>query len=141
MTRKRLFASFIVVALHSAASSAAEFATSPDYFYGVWSLGGKAGCGSSDAEYVLFRSNGTLEVGQGGQVNRVGFWAITNDTIVANTLTAPLKTEESHPFFGESYRYEYVAPTVVSAEQGTFAISIGSDLEKEKRTVTLTRCP
>jgi len=60
---------------------------------------------------------------------------------VANTLTKPAERENYHPFFGDSYRYEYVTPTVVKAEKDAFTLSIGSDLEKEKREVTLTRCP
>ena len=141
MIRKRLFVPFVVTACFSAASLGAELPSSPEYFYGTWSLDGKAGCGSGSAEYVLFRGNGTLEVGRAGRVNRVGFWKIVNDTIVANTLTAPLENEQSQSFFGDSYRYEYVAPRIVSADQNVFVVSIGSDLEKEKRKVTLTRCP
>jgi len=141
MICKRAVVVFTLAAMQSAASFAGEVTISPEYFHGMWSLGGKAGCGSSNVDYVLFRQNGTLEVGQGGRVHRIGFWTTVNDTLVANTLTAPLETEESHPFFGDSYRYEYVAPKIVGAEQDTFTVSIGSDLEKEKRKATLTRCP
>ncbi len=118
-----------------------EIANSPEYFYGRWSLAGKAGCGSGNTDYVLFRDNGTLEVRQAGRVNRIGFWKLVNDSIVANTLTAPMETERSYPFFGESYRYEYISSRIAGADQDAFSVSMGSDLEKEKRTATLTRCP
>jgi hypothetical protein len=132
----------LALTLPVAVSRAAEATITPDYLQGTWSLDGKTGCGSGDSShYVLFRNNGTLEVGQAGRVQRVGFWRISGDAIVANTLTAPTTTEEYHPFFGDSYRYEYVAPQVVKVEPGSFAVLIGSDLEKEKREVMLTRCP
>lgn len=141
MKLKIAFVPLVVAVLQSAASVSGEVALRPDYLYGTWSLDGKSGCGSATAEYVLFRKNGTLEVGQGARINRVGFWKLVNDTIVANTLTAPMENGQSHPFFGDSYRYEYVAPKILNADEGAFSVSIGSDLEKEKRMVTLTRCP
>jgi hypothetical protein len=141
MICKRAVVVFILMAVQSAASFAGELVISPEYLNGKWSLTGKAGCGSSNADYVLFRQNGTLEVMQGGRINRIGFWKTVNDTIVANTLTAPIETEETYPFFGDSYRYDYVSSKVVNAEQDTFTVSMGSDLEKEKRKATLTRCP
>jgi hypothetical protein len=141
MICKRAVVVFILAAVQSAAAVAGDVVISPEYFHGKWSLAGKAGCDASDADYVLFRKNGTLEVMQGGQINRIGFWKAVNDTIVANTLTAPTETEATYPFFGDSYRYDYVSSKIVNAEQDTFAVSIGSDLEKEKRQATLTRCP
>lgn len=133
---------FCTLALQSVFSHGDEAAVlSPVYLQGTWSLDGKEGCGAGSARYVLFRNNGTLEVGQGAQAQRVGFWRIINDAIVANTLTAPNVTEEYHPFFRDSYRYEYVAPRVVKTGAESFTIEIGSDLEKEKQQVELTRCP
>jgi len=125
----------------TAISAAGTVALTPDYLHGTWSLDGKVGCGSSNARYVQFRNKGTLEVGQGGGVRRVGFWHLIDDVIVANTLTAPNVSEDYHPFFRDSYRYEYVAPRVVHIEADSFAVVIGSDLEKEKQQVMLTRCP
>jgi len=130
-----------LLALQTSASFGEDVAVSADYLHGTWSLEGKEGCGSSDARYVLFRKNGTLEVGANGQIQRVGFWRIVNDAIVANTLMAPNVTEDYHPFFRDSYRYEYVAPRVVHTEPGALTVVIGSDLEKNKEQVTLTRCP
>lgn len=140
MIKVRL-AVFILSALSGAASFADNAVVSAQYLEGRWSFDGKAGCGSSDARYVVFRNNGTLEVGQGAEVNRLGFWRITDDTIVANTLTKPMERDAYNPFFGTSYRYEYVTPRIVAAGKDTFTVSIGSDVEKEKREVTLTRCP
>jgi hypothetical protein len=131
-----------VLGVQASAISAVEpVEMTPDYLRGTWSLDGKAGCGSSNARYVMFRNNGTLEVGQGGEVRRVGFWHLVEDAIVANTLTAPNVDADYHPFFRDSYRYEYVAPRVVRTEADSFAVVIGSDLEKEKQQVMLTRCP
>jgi hypothetical protein len=128
------------IATAPASSLAADTLLTPDYLIGSWSLNGKAGCGSPDARYVLFRDNGTVEVGEGNAVARVGFWKIVDDTIVGHTLTAPLEHEEYHPFFQDSYRYEYMAPRVVQTEADAFAVTIGSDIEKQKEQYTLTRC-
>lgn len=132
---------FVVLAFQGAASFAGEAVVSAQYLEGRWSMDGKAGCGSNDSQIVVFRNNGTLEVARGGEVNRLGFWRVVNDTIVANTLTKPAERENYHPFFGDSYRYEYVTPTIVKAEKDAFTVAIGSDLEKQRREVTLTRCP
>ncbi|MFZ0470616.1 MAG: hypothetical protein WAL92_16960 [Thiogranum sp.] len=131
----------VLLAFQGAASYADEAVVSVQYLEGTWSLDGKAGCGSNDAQIVVFHNNGTLEVARGGEVNRLGFWRVVKNTIVANTLTKPAERENYHPFFGDSYRYEYVTPTIVKAEKDAVTLTIGSDLEKEKREVTLTRCP
>lgn len=138
--RTRTLLVCLALMLPGAWSHAGDVSVSPEYLRGMWSFDGKTGCGSSNARYVLFRANGTLEVGQGNQVQRVGFWKIVDNSIVANTLTAPNATEEYHPFFRDSYRYEYVAPRVVKMEPDSFAVEMGSDIEKEKRQVMLTRC-
>lgn len=131
----------VLLASQAGVSFGEDFAISADYLQGSWSFDGKGGCGSTDARYLVFRKNGTLEVGQGEQAQRVGFWTIIDNAIVANTLTAPNVAEDYHPFFRDSYRYEYVAPRVVRAAPDTFTVIMGSDLEKEKQEVTLTRCP
>ena len=140
MNYRKLFFTAVVLSFQSAAAFAGDALVSPDYLQGKWGLDGKESCASATSKYVLFRNNGTVEVGRGDQVTRVGFWKITSDnTIVGHTLTAPTHHEDYHPFFRDSYRYEYMSPQVVSTEQDAFSVIIGSDLEK--KTVTLTRCP
>ena len=140
MNCKKLFVTAVVLFFTSIAVHADGELITTDYLQGKWSLDGKDGCTSATSKYVLFRNNGTVEVGLGDQATRVGFWKITDkNTIVGHTLTAPTHHEDYHPFFRDSYRYEYMSPQITSAEQNTFAVSIGSDLEK--KTVTLTRCP
>ena len=134
-------AAFVVLVFQSVVSHAGEITIPADYLYGRWSFDGKAGCGSSEAGYVLIRENGTLEVGRSGQVNRIGFWRVSGDTIVANTLTKPTERDPYNPFFGDTYRYEYVTRRVVKADRDSFTVVMGSDLEKQKRQLVLTRCP
>ena len=139
MNYRKLIFSAAVLSFQSMVVVAGNTQISADYLQGKWSLDGKDGCSSDGSKYVLFRDNGTVEVGQGNRVTRVGFWKITNDdTIVGHTLTSPTQHEDYHPFFRDSYRYEYMSPQVVTAEQNTFSVMIGSDLEK--KTVTLVRC-
>ena len=139
MDCRKLIFTAALLSFESLAAGAGNTQISPDYLQGKWSLDGKDGCTSDASKYVLFRNNGTVEVGQGSRVTRVGFWKMTSDnTIVGHTLTSPTHHEDYHPFFRDSYRYEYMSPQVVSAEQDTFSVTIGSDLEK--KTVTLVRC-
>ena len=140
MTHLRHLVFMAAIAVTTAASLADETTVTPDYLVGNWSLDGKAGCGSADARYVLFRDNGTVEVGRGAAVTRVGFWKIVDDTIVAHTLTAPAEHEEYHPFFQSSYRYEHIVPRIGQTEKDTFAVTVGSDIDKQKEHYTLTRC-
>jgi len=140
MNCKKLFVTAVVLSLQSVAAFADSELVSADYLQGKWSLDGKEACTTAVSKYVLFRKNGTVEVGRGDLVTRVGFWKITSqNTIVGHTLTAPTQHEDYHPFFRDSYRYEYMSPQVVTTEQDVFSVSIGSDLEK--KVVTLTRCP
>jgi hypothetical protein len=138
MNYKKVFVTAIVLSFHSAAFADGGQVTA-DYLAGKWSLDGKEGCSTTASKYVLFRENGTAEVGRGDQATRVGFWKIANNTIIGHTLTAPTQREDYHPFFRDSYRYEYMSPQIVSAEQDVLSVTVGSDLEKE--TFTLTRCP
>jgi hypothetical protein len=140
MNYKKLLVTAVVLSFQSVSVYAGDALISVDYLQGRWSLDGKEGCASAASKYVLFRNNGTVEVGRGDQVTRVGFWTITSDNIiVGHTLTAPTHHEDYHPFFRDSYRYEYMSPQVVNTEQDEFSVAIGSDLEK--KTVKLNRCP
>lgn len=140
MNHLRHYVLLAAIAAAPAASLADDATLTPDYLVGSWSLDGKAGCSSANARYVLFRDNGTVEVGQDNEVARVGFWKIADDTIVAHTLVAPQEHEEYHPFFQDNYRYEYIAPRVAKTEPDALTVTVGSDIEKQKSQHILTRC-
>lgn len=128
-----------VLLFQGAVAIAESVSLSAAYLQGLWSLDGKEGCTSEAARHVLFRDNGTLEISRGKQASRVGFWEIANDnTIIGHTLSAPSQHEEYHPFFRNTYRYEYMSPQVVTVEQDSFTVMVGTDLEKEN--YTLIRC-
>ncbi len=140
MTYRLLIIAIAVLSFHNAAAVTGGTPLSVDYLLGAWSLDGKEACGSADYRYVQMKKNGTLEVGQGNHVTRVGFWNIMNeDIIVAHTLRAPTQGEEYHPFLRDTFRYERMAAQVLSIEPDAFSISVGSDLDKQG--FTLTRCP
>jgi hypothetical protein len=137
--RKLSFSIATALLMQGATAIAETVPLSAAYLQGIWILDGKEGCKSDAARYVLFRDNGTLEAGRGGLATRVGFWKIVNEnTIVGHTLSAPSQHEEYHPFFRDNYRYEYMSPQVVKAEQDTFTVTVGSDLGKE--SYALIRC-
>lgn len=139
MNYKKLFIAAAVLSFCGNAAQASDEQVSADYLEGKWSLDGKEGCNTATSKYVLFRKNGTAEVGRGDQATRVGFWKVMNNTIIGHTLTAPTQREDYHPFFRDSYRYEYMSPQITSVEQNTLSVTVGSDLDKE--TFTMTRCP
>jgi hypothetical protein len=56
---------FIVLSLQGATSFAAEAVLSADYLKGKWSDGGKEGCTSDLAGYVIFHNNHMVQAGTG----------------------------------------------------------------------------
>ena len=130
---------FIVSILQVAALHAAENAISSDYLLGKWSSGGKAGCASDQATHVVFHDNHTLKAGQGKTVSTVGYWDVAKDRIILHLLVAPSQTQDAHPFFQQSYHYQYMAPTAlgVKADSIDFTHDIVIDAGNRK---TLTRC-
>lgn len=130
---------FIIPFLQVATLHAAENVIPSDYMVGKWSSGGKAGCSSSQATKVIFHDNHTLEVGQGKTVSTIGYWSVAQDRIILHMLVAPSQTQDAHPFFQQSYHYQYMAPTVlgIKADSIDFTHDIGVGAGKRK---TLTRC-
>ena len=130
---------FIFSILQITTLYAAENVFSSDYLLGKWSSGGKAGCASDQATHVVFHDNHTLKAGQGKTVSTVGFWNVVQDRIILHLLVAPSSTQDAHPFFQQSYHYQYMAPTVLGAKADSidFTHDIGVDARQSK---TLTRC-
>ena len=130
---------FIFTILQITTSYAAEDAISGDYLLGKWSSGGKAGCASDMATHVVFHNNHTLESGQGKTVGTVGYWDVAQNRVILHLLVAPSQTRDAHPFFQQSYHYQYMAPTVVGVKADSFDFThdIGVDAGNRR---TLTRC-
>ena len=110
---------------------------SPAYLAGTWSLAGSEGCGSAD--YVLFRDNGTLEMGRGKTAGMAGFWELNNDTIILHMLVSPQSGHGLHPFYQSSYFYQYRTARVLNAGPDSFAASVGAQ-QAQGQEYTLSRC-
>jgi hypothetical protein len=123
----------------AATGSAAEVKVSSDYLEGKWVLGEKQGCGSSEADYLIMRRNGAVEMGQGETVKILGFWELDKDTLTLHMLVSPKATKAQNPFYRESYHYQYIAAQVLETRQDAFDVFTGTDVEGVKHT--LTRCP
>jgi hypothetical protein len=135
----RPFVLMFLFAFFAADGSAAELKVSPDYLEGKWVLGEKQSCGSAEADYVIMRRNGTVEMGQGEKVRILGFWELNNDTLTLHMLVSPKGTKTQNPFYRESYRYQYIAAQVLETRQDSFDVFTGTSVEGGKQT--LTRCP
>ena len=130
---------FIISFLLITVSYAAENVISGDYLLGKWSPAGKAGCSSDRAPYVVFDDSHTLAAGQGKDINTVGFWDVVKDRIILHVLVSPGNQRDSHPFFQQSYHYQYKAPTVLGVRANSFDVThdVGVDARSMK---TMTRC-
>ncbi len=70
----------IVVMWGFSGASAAVMA--PDHLHGKWVLGvSEQTCGAPNAEYFIFRDNGTFEAGRADRAEAVGFWQLGEETV------------------------------------------------------------
>jgi len=64
----------------SSMANAAEM--TPEYLHGNWVIGTtEQKCGDAEAEYFVFKENGTFEAGRSGKAEAVGFWQIEGDSV------------------------------------------------------------
>jgi hypothetical protein len=138
MTIRPLVLMFLLSFLATAAS-AAGVKVSSEYLEGKWVLGEKQDCGSSDAEYLLIRKNGTVEMGKSGSARIVGFWEVNNDDLTLHMLVSPKTTRGQNPFYRESYRYQYITAKVVEMKPDAFGVIVTTNVEAGIQT--LSRCP
>jgi hypothetical protein len=127
----------VLLALQIPTTLAQEVELSPAYLAGTWSLSGSEGCGS--ANYVLFRDNHTLELGTGKTAGITGFWELNKNTIILHMLVAPRGGNSSHPFYQDSYFYQYRAAQVLGTQRDSFDVSVGAQPAQGEQ-YTLTRC-
>ena len=118
---------------------AADRVITSDYLLGRWSPEGKAGCASGRATHVVFHANGTLEAGRGRTVSTVGFWNVAKDRVVLHLLVAPSDERDAHPFYQQSYHYQYMAPTVLAVNPNSIEFTKDTGFGAGNRS-TLTRC-
>ncbi|MGD2074222.1 MAG: hypothetical protein PVI91_00145 [Gammaproteobacteria bacterium] len=124
----------VLLSLYIPTTLAEEVDLSPDYLAGTWSMAGSEGCGSAD--YVLFRENGTVELGRGKAAGIAGFWELNNDTIILHMLVAPRGGQARHAFYQDSYFYQYRAAQVLQTRADVIEVRVGEPGEHH----TLTRC-
>ena len=131
----------VLLVLFSLQSSTALSQKSPmsvEYLAGTWSLGGKQGCDSGSADYAIFRANGTAELGRGTTARITGFWELSRDAIILHMLVSPRGATELHPFYQDSYHYQYRAAQVLDTREDALDISVGAQAQGDR--YTLTRC-
>jgi hypothetical protein len=135
----RPFVLMFLFAFFAANGSAAEVKVSSEYLEGKWVFGEKQGCGSSEADYMIMHKNGTVEMGQGETVRILGFWDLDNATLTMHMLVSPKGTKVRNPFYGDSYRYQYITAQVLETRPDAFGVILGMNVEAGVQT--LTRCP
>jgi hypothetical protein len=140
MTHIKTVLFLIVLSIQSATVAVAADATlSASYLEGKWSESGKQGCTSEHAGYVTFNNNRTLQAGQGKSVSAVGFWDLADDTVIVHLLVSPSTGEGRHPFYQQSYYYQYMAPKMLSIQSDSFDYTHDTGAQAGKKE-TLTRC-
>ena len=127
-----------LLAVISAAASAAEVKVSPGYLQGEWVLGGMHDCKSADAKYLMMHKNGTFEMGRGGSAKMVGFWELNNDDLTLHMLVSPETSTGQNPFYRGSYGYQYVTAKVVETKSDSFGVIIATNVDAGIQT--LSRC-
>ena len=130
---------FIVLSLQGTTSFAAEAALSSDYLERKWSNGGKEGCTSDLAGYVIFHNNRVVQAGIGKSVRAVGFWELSDDTVIMHLLVSPRNRKKEHPFYQEKYHYQYMAPKILRIQSDNFDYTIESAAQAGEKKM-LTRC-
>jgi hypothetical protein len=119
-------------------SFAAEVTLAAANLSGKWVSGVKQDCGSSAAEYVTFRDNGTIEAGRGAVPRSVGFWSLNGNDITIHHLVAPSESDTSNVFYRGRYSYSYITAEVLEAREGAIEIITGTTGDTQRRT--FTRC-
>ena len=140
MTHIKTVLFLVVLSIQSATVAvAADAALSASYLEGKWSDSGKQGCTSEHASYVIFHGNRTVQAGQGKSVSAVGFWEMADDTVILHLLVSPSTGEGRHPFYQQSYYYQYMSPKILSIQPDSFDFTRDTGVQAGKKE-TLTRC-
>lgn len=139
MARLKEFLFVMMVLVHGASAVADEAKLSVDYLAGKWSTGGKDACASDQADYVIFRENGTVEAGHGKMINALGFWKLTDDTIAVHLLISPAGGGTPHPFYQKRYHYQYMFPKVLTVTPDAIDYTLDTNVLSGVQQ-TLTRC-
>ena len=132
--RRLLF--LAIFTLFGTPSFAADVTLTPEYLSGKWSMGGKEGCESGAAGYVIFHGNGTMEAGREATPMSVGFWSAKDDEIMMHMLVSPAKSDESNVFYRGKYSYSYLGANVLETRQGAFDIMMGTSIDMVRETMT-----
>jgi len=115
---------------------AAEVTLTTDYLVGRWTSHGKEACGSRAADYVIFRGNGVMEAGRGGEPKAVGFWSASGDELTVQLLVAPDESDTSNVFYRGRYTYSYLTATVLEAREDAFDMISGTTGDLVRKTFT-----
>ena len=123
MAYKFIFAIVAALLVISAAPRANGANLSPKYLHGRWVIDAK-NCSSSEAEYMLFRENGTFENTRDGKAEIVGFWEISGklkDAVLLHVVTSPAFFHDIMPALKQHQgMFDYFQATI-------FAFNLGKE--------------
>lgn len=123
MAYKFIFAIVAALLVISAAPRANGADLSPKYLHGRWVIDEK-NCSSSEAEYIVFRENGTFENSRDGKAEIVGFWKISDnlkDAVSLHMVTSPAFFHDIMPALKQHQdMFDYFQATI-------FAFTLGKD--------------
>jgi hypothetical protein len=79
----------LALAVMGAVSGVGAAGLDGKYLAGKWEINTDGHCGGKDAEYIVFRNNGTFENGRSGKAESVGFWGIEDDVLRLHMISSP----------------------------------------------------
>jgi hypothetical protein len=122
----------LLIALAAPAAMAQDLAA--DYLLGRWAIDAQD-CSSSDAEYMVFQTNGTFEISRRGITEVVGFWDLKGDYLNLHMVTSPAHFQDIHEQlkrFEGVYSYFHSKVILINAQKNGFQAAgvIGNELKK-----------
>jgi len=123
MVRKLSCATIVVLLMVFAVPLAHGADLSPKYLHGRWVIDEK-NCSSSEAEYIVFRENGTFENTRNGKAEIVGFWQISGNlkgAVSLHMVTSPAFFHDIMPALKQHQDIFAYFPATI------FAFNLGKD--------------
>jgi hypothetical protein len=138
--RRKLFVLILSVMVSFCWSSAARAAgVASDYLHGNWLLDtAEQACESSDAEYFIFRDNGSFETGRSGKAEAVGFWQLDGDVVHLHLVSSPSFYVDVLKEMSDQFHYFYARLVHFNVAEHRFEV-VGV-LGNQIRKGVATRC-
>ena len=117
---------FLIFPFLSGPLVAADVTINTNSLQGKWVKESKNNCDSTAADYVLFRDNGIMEAGRGGEPKSVGFWSVSGNVITLHMLVVPMEDDTTNVFYRGRYSYSYLTAEVLSATDDVIEVITGT---------------